>query len=178
MITLILGGARSGKSAFAQRLCQHWEGQHKKPVTYIATATVLDEEMRQRIARHQNDRPAHWSLIEAPLALAAAADTCNSEHILLIDCLTLWLNNHLFEQPSQDFPHLFSQLITSLKKRNQPVVLVANEVGLGVIPMGQVSRQFVDQAGWLNQAIAAAADNVYFVAAGLPMVLKGEQPIG
>jgi adenosylcobinamide kinase/adenosylcobinamide-phosphate guanylyltransferase len=168
MIQLILGGARSGKSAFAEAQAQSLS----ENVTYIATATVLDDEMAERIERHKADRPAHWQVVESPLALSEAIKDGADDNVILVDCLTLWLNNQLFDDPKQDFPQLFSQLISAADHAKN-IIFVANEVGLGVIPMGTISRQFVDEAGRLNQQLAKAADRVVFVVAGLPQVFKG-----
>ncbi len=172
MIHLILGGARSGKSSFALSQVTQLSQANQKNVVFIATATASDGEMSERIIRHQAERPKHWTLIEEPLHLDQTINRCESS-IVLIDCLTLWLNNQLFADPEQDFSVLFSQLQSALARSNCDLFLVSNEVGLGVIPMGEISRQFVDQAGWLNQALAKQADKVTFVAAGLPMQLKG-----
>lgn len=174
MITLVLGGARSGKSRFAQQLAI----DSQLPVLYIATATALDAEMQARIIRHQQDRPAEWQLRECPLDLSSAlAEECQKQQTILVDCLTLWINNQLFHQPAQDFSALFNTLIATLSNAstniNANIIFVANEVGLGVIPLGEVSRQFVDEAGRLNQQLAQIADKVFFIAAGLPLVLKG-----
>ena len=177
MLHFILGGARSGKSRFAQQQAIELSERTHKPVTYIATATAIDEEMRQRIERHQQERPDHWQLLEEPLMLVDALASVNKEHIILIDCLTLWLNNQLYHFPDQDFAQLLESLTLALTNAEQDVILVANEVGLGIIPMGEVSRQFVGQAGWLNQTLAAMVDKVSFVAAGLPMTLKDESVI-
>jgi adenosylcobinamide kinase/adenosylcobinamide-phosphate guanylyltransferase len=173
MITLVLGGARSGKSRFAQQLAM----DSQLPVLYIATATALDEEMQERIIRHQRDRPAEWQLCECPLDLInTLAEECQKQQTILVDCLTLWLNNQLFHQPAQDFAALFNTLIATLSNANTiinaNIIFVANEVGLGVIPLGEVSRQFVDEAGRLNQQLAQIADKVFFIAAGLPLTLK------
>lgn len=169
MITLVLGGARSGKSRIAQELAS----ASALPVVYIATATALDEEMAARIEHHQQDRPRDWRTRECPLDLATAlqAETQQPQTIL-VDCLTLWLNNQLFEYPEQDFSVLFDALVHSLGANNANVILVANEVGLGIVPLGEVSRKFVDEAGRLNQRLAQVADKVLFVAAGLPLALK------
>ncbi|MFT2090349.1 bifunctional adenosylcobinamide kinase/adenosylcobinamide-phosphate guanylyltransferase [Paraglaciecola sp. 2405UD69-4] len=175
MIHLILGGARSGKSRFALNEALKLSNASNLAVTYVATATAFDTEMQTRIAHHKAERPKKWGLAEVPLDLEGflAKTTEAPPQVLLIDCLTLWLNNQLFSNPEQDFNALFSNLIIALKANPSDIFLVANEVGLGVIPMGEVSRQFVDQAGWLNQELAKKADKVTFVAAGLPMVLKG-----
>lgn len=180
MIHLVLGGARSGKSRFAQEQVKALEKQSQKnqspesrvPVTYVATATAFDEEMQARIQRHQEDRPSHWQTAEVPLALTEFIKQQTTPAILLVDCLTLWLNNQLYHYPEQNFEELFEQLADSLCNSPCDIILVANEVGLGVIPMGEISRKFVDQAGWLNQKIAAIADKVTLVSAGLPLPLK------
>jgi len=172
---LIIGGARSGKSRFAQQQAVQAESVTANPVHYIATATPFDHEMRERIAQHQQDRPAHWHTWEAPLLLAEQLCDLPDNDIVLIDCLTLWLNNHLYEAPAQDFSALFNALIRSMQQRQGVTYVVANEVGLGVIPVGDVSRRFVDLAGWLNQKTAQYADKVTFMAAGLPMHLKGNE---
>jgi len=170
MITLVLGGARSGKSRFAQQLAT----DNQLPVLYIATATALDEEMQERIIRHQQDRPSEWQLCECSLDLInTLAEECQKQQTILVDCLTLWLNNQLFHQPAQDFSALFNRLLSTLSNTNATIIFVANEVGLGVIPLGEVSRQFVDEAGRLNQQLAQIADKVFFIAAGLPLTLKG-----
>ncbi|MEP2653747.1 MAG: bifunctional adenosylcobinamide kinase/adenosylcobinamide-phosphate guanylyltransferase [Paraglaciecola sp.] len=174
MIHLILGGARSGKSQFALNEVKRLSASHNLAVTFVATATAIDAEMQTRITHHQAERPKDWDLAEIPLDLQSFLTKTQGSppQILLIDCLTLWLNNQLFAAPTQDFSVLSARLIEALVTSPCDIFLVANEVGLGVIPMGEVSRQFVDQAGWLNQALAAKADAVTFVAAGLPMTLK------
>lgn len=169
MMTLVLGGARSGKSRIAQELAS----AAQLPVVYIATATALDEEMTARIEHHQHNRPSEWHLRECPLDLATALqEETQQSQTILVDCLTLWLNNQLFEYPEQDFSALFDTLVNSLNTNNANVIFVANEVGLGIIPLGEVSRKFVDEAGRLNQRLAQIADKVLFVAAGLPLALK------
>lgn len=173
MIHLVLGGARSGKSRFAQKLTEQLSGNDPTKVLYVATATETDHEMRDRIAHHQVNRPAQWQLAEEPMLLAERIKHEEDASVILVDCLTLWLNNQLYRVPDQDFTKLFAKLTSVLKHVDKDVILVANEVGLGVVPMGEVTRQFVDLAGWLNQAVAATADQVTFVAAGLPMKLKG-----
>lgn len=179
-VTLILGGARSGKSALASRLAE----QSGKRIVFIATATTLDDEMAERVQRHQQERPAHWRTVEATRALSMAITThASSEQLLLIDCLTLWLCNLLHDETGQAVTDSETavakarqQLLDALSSAPGEIILVANEVGLGIVPMGALSRRFVDEAGRLNQAIAAQADRVLFVVAGLPMALKGERP--
>jgi adenosylcobinamide kinase/adenosylcobinamide-phosphate guanylyltransferase len=174
MIHLVLGGARSGKSRFALEQVLKLSEETDLPVTFVATATASDPEMAQRIAYHVAERPSNWRVAEVPLDLnlLLAETEFLPKQILLIDCLTLWLNNQLFEYPEQNFNTLFSELLSGLQTCKCDIFLVSNEVGLGVIPMGEVSRTFVDQAGWLNQALAASVDKVTFTAAGLPMTLK------
>jgi len=178
---LILGGARSGKS----RLAEQRATAHGGPVTVIATAEAGDDEMAARIARHRADRPAHWRVIEAPTGLAAAlTDAASDTGCVIVDCLTLWLSNLLTRDPAAlSAPHSadhlslwqdeLSALIDGLDKLPGEVILVANEVGLGLVPETPVGRLFRDEAGRLNQAVAAACDRVTFVAAGLPLTLKG-----
>lgn len=169
---LILGGARSGKSSLAETLATESELK----VVYIATATAGDGEMAARIARHKTQRPQHWLLVEEPRDLAAVIrEYSKPGYCLLVDCLTLWLTNCLFDpkvnhHPWQDRKQAFLQALSEAKGR---IILVSNEVGQGVVPMGEVSRQFVDESGWLHQAIAKQAERVVFVTAGIPQVLKG-----
>lgn len=171
MLHLILGGARSGKSRFALQQAEILSEESDKPVTYVATATATDEEMVQRIARHQAERPASWITQEIPLALTEWVELEASD-VVIIDCLTLWLNNQLYHRPEQDFALLFTELCQALQNSQADIFIVSNEVGLGVIPMGDLSRQFVDQSGWLNQAMAVCVDNVTLISAGLPLALK------
>ncbi|GAK83815.1 adenosylcobinamide-phosphate guanylyltransferase [Vibrio ponticus] len=173
-IHLILGGARSGKSSYAESLAL---GSDKPFRHYIATATVTDDEMAQRIAHHQARRDEHWQLHEVPLELSSALARLSEKDVVLIDCLTLWMSNVIFEGGETASEQAINQrveaLIEALQHCAAEVILVSNEVGLGVVPMGEVSRLFVDHAGWMNQALAKIADRVTFVAAGLPLSLKG-----
>jgi len=169
MLTLILGGARSGKSRLALQRAQA-TGQ---PVSFIATAQAHDAEMADRIARHQAERPAHWTTIEAPLDLAGAIRAAPSG-MVVVDCLTLWLTNWLCHPEPDDFASARAALLAVLQARDaDEIILVSNETGLGIIPLGELTRRFVDEAGWLNQDLARLADEVVFVAAGLPLTLKG-----
>ena len=181
--TLVLGGARSGKSAYAERLASlaHDTGTE---VVYIATATAGDSEMAARIAHHRAGRPSQWATVEEPLALGSALlHWCSPERLVLVDCLTLWLTNLLFdgtEHPevgALTLPaHFYQQqalLADALARCPGDIVLVSNETGLGLTPMGALSRCFVDEQGRLNQAMAALCDRAVFVAAGLPLFLKG-----
>ena len=167
MIHLILGGARSGKSRHAQTLAEARAGE----LVFIATGEAFDAEMADRIARHQADRGSRWRTMEAPLALAdAIRDAAAPDRLLLVDCLTLWASNLM--HANRDVAAETAELITALRAASAPVLLVANEVGLGIVPGNALARAFRDAAGRMNQMIAAAADQVTFVAAGLPMRLK------
>ena len=168
-ITLVIGGARSGKSKYAEELA----ARNDLPVAYVATATALDDEMEARIAHHQARRPKSWILHECPLELVALLKTeAQKEQTILVDCLTLWINNQLHENPQKNFSLLFSELIEAIKNSPACIIFVANEVGLGIIPLGEITRQFVDEAGRLNQQLAQAANHVVFMVAGLPLILK------
>jgi adenosylcobinamide kinase/adenosylcobinamide-phosphate guanylyltransferase len=166
-LTLVLGGARSGKSRYAERLIEAAASSG----TYCATAEPGDEEMAERIAAHRARRGLFWRTVEAPLALASAiaAETVPDRPILA-DCLTLWMSNLLLagKRPEVETHALRSALCEAAG----PVVLVSNEVGMGLVPETPLGRRFRDAAGWLNQEMAALADRVVFVAAGLPLVLK------
>lgn len=171
-LELILGGARSGKSRWAEERAK----QSGLEVVYLATGQGKDEEMRKRILHHQKSRPAHWGLVEEPCQLAdAIRQHAHSERLLLVDCLTLWLSNVLLQEDgAKKWKIEKGKLLELLPTLNSPVLLVANETGLGIVPMGAISRQFVDEAGWLHQALAGICHRVVFVVAGLPMILKGE----
>ncbi len=166
LLTLVLGGARSGKSAFAARLAV---ASGLVPV-YVATAEALDTEMASRIARHRRERGAHWLTIDAPRDLAGALATwATPDRFVVVDCLTLWLTNILTQ--GQDLPAARDQLLAALEGRRGAVALVSNEVGLGIVPLGELSRRFVDEAGLLHQAVAAIADRVVLMVAGRPLEL-------
>lgn len=173
MLILVLGGARSGKSRYAQ----HCATQSAREVYYLATATAGDEEMRQRIEQHKNDRPVHWHIIEETVQLASALKKhAAAERFLLVDCLTLWLNNVLFDPQGRLQETVFQQqaaaLLAVLPKLAGDVLLVSNEVGSGGVAMDAVTRRFVDEAGRLHQQLAEICDRVILVTAGLPHILK------
>lgn len=169
MIELVLGGARSGKSRYAEGVAK----ASNKPVIYIATSEVRDNEMAQRVAIHQSQRPIEWLVIEEPFALAnQLQENSRVDNCILVDCLTLWLSNCLFGETQISWDDYKQQLLTTLTKLPGQVILVSNEVGCGIVPMGEMSRQFVDQAGWLHQAIAALVPKVTLVTAGIPMHIK------
>lgn len=172
MLELILGGARSGKSRFAERQAV----ESGLAVTYIATSQALDGEMAERIAHHRERRPAHWSLVEEPLQLARLLrEQASPERCLLVDCLTLWLTNLLLLDDPARLVAERDALLECLGELPGRIILVSNESGLGVVPLGELSRRYVDGAGWLHQAVAERAQRVTFMVAGLPMTLKGEQ---
>ena len=177
---LILGGQKSGKSRRAELLARDWLAQsplHK--AVLIATAQPWDDEMRERISRHQADRAERvpgMRTLEEPLALHRAITQSSApDTLVVVDCLTLWLTNMLM--PAGDAQHqpdssLIDLLLPAIEKSSGPVVLVGNEIGLGVIPLGRETRAFVDALGNLNQAVAAVCDRVTLMAAGLPLTLK------
>jgi adenosylcobinamide kinase / adenosylcobinamide-phosphate guanylyltransferase len=165
-IILITGGARSGKSRRAEARAQGFAG---KPV-YIATAEGFDHEMRERIAKHRARRGHEWIEHETPLELVAALNATDGGGARLVDCLTIWLSNIMHE--GRDWTKEAASLVEALKAQGSPVVLVANEVGSGIVPDNALAREFRDAAGLLNQMIARAADEVEFVVAGLPMRVK------
>ena len=170
MHELILGGARSGKS----RLAEQRAADSGLRVTYIATSQALDGEMAARIEHHRARRPAHWGLVEEPLALARVLrEQAAPERCLLVDCLTLWLTNLLMLDDAARLAAERQALLEALPELPGRIILVSNETGLGVVPLGELSRRYVDEAGWLHQALAAACQRVTFTVAGLPMVLKG-----
>ncbi|SFL25524.1 bifunctional adenosylcobinamide kinase/adenosylcobinamide-phosphate guanylyltransferase [Lysobacter sp. cf310] len=173
MRTLILGGARSGKSALAERLAAR-----SADVVYIATAQARDGEMAARVAHHRQRRPAQWCTLEEPLALAAALrEHAREGRCVLVDCLTLWLSNLLDEAQAADrYEREREALLQSLPSLPGEIVLVSNEVGLGVVPLGELTRRFVDEAGRLHQHLGTRCERVLFVAAGLPLALKGDLP--
>lgn len=168
--TLVLGGIRSGKSALAESRAEY----SGCPVLYIATATAGDGEMAERIALHQQRRPQDWGLEEEPVALAGVLDRHHDDApCLLIDCMSLWLSN-LLGSGQETLTLEREAFLEALGRYPGPVVIVSNEVGLGIIGMDAMTRQFCDELGWLNQALARHCDSVVLSVAGLPTVLKGE----
>ncbi len=165
-LTLVLGGARSGKSRQAEALVEALPG----PWTYIATAQAYDDEMRGRIAEHRARRPEGWLTVDAPLALPEAIREVPAGRPLLVDCLTLWLTNLILAE--RDVGAASAELIAACAVASGPIVLVSNEVGLGIVPENALARRFRDEAGRLHQRLAARADRVIFMVAGLPMQVK------
>jgi adenosylcobinamide kinase/adenosylcobinamide-phosphate guanylyltransferase len=167
-VTLVLGGARSGKSAFAQRAAEAAAGGGR-PVL-IATGQAFDDEMRERIARHQADRGDVWRTIEAPVDLVGALDGLGEHEMVVVDCLTLWLSNHMLAE--HDLATERSTLVEAIVSCPARLWLVSNEVGWGVVPETALGRRFRDEAGRLHQDLATVADEVILVVAGLPLRLK------
>lgn len=166
MIELILGGARSGKSAHAQRRA----AESGLPVVYLATAQAGDAEMAARILRHRAERPRDWRTVEEPLLLAAALTReAHDDRCLVVDCLTLWLSNVLLAQREEEI----GRLLATLPQLPGRILLVSNEVGYGIVPENALARRFRDEQGRLNQAIAALANRVTLVVAGIPVTVKG-----
>jgi adenosylcobinamide kinase/adenosylcobinamide-phosphate guanylyltransferase len=168
-LTLVLGGARSGKSRHAEHLVQ----THAPPWLYIATAQAYDDEMRERIALHRARRPAGWTTQEAPLALAAAIRR-HAGQPMLVDCLTLWLTNTMLADG--DVAAAVDDLVAAASEARGPLVLVSNEVGFGIVPDNALARRFRDRAGVLHQRLAAEAERVVLMVAGLPLTVKDSPP--
>ena len=164
-VVLVLGGAGSGKSRFAESLC-------KAPRSYIATAQGFDDEMKLRIVKHKNDRGANWQTLEAPMDLVSALKTAKGD--VLVDCLTLWLTNLVMAE--KDIDAELENLLSVLKTTKQKIVIVSNELGLGLVPEHGLSRRFRDQHGMMNQRVAQVATCVVFVVAGIPQIIKGRLP--
>ncbi|NCO41486.1 MAG: bifunctional adenosylcobinamide kinase/adenosylcobinamide-phosphate guanylyltransferase [Armatimonadetes bacterium CG_4_10_14_3_um_filter_66_18] len=167
-VTLVLGGARSGKSRWALQHASHYE----RPV-YLATAEPGDDEMRERIRHHQQERGSEWRTVEEPLEIDRVLTDGNlNAGVVLVDCLTLWLSNVVTQLGSDRYTERRDALLEALAKPAQPVVLVSNEVGMGIVPASELGREFRDLAGWLNQDMARVADKVVLVVAGLSLALK------
>lgn len=176
-ITLILGGARSGKSSHAQSLAE----ATGRSVTYLATAEALDEEMSRRIQKHRGERPSYWETLEVPHHIGAHLSHIQTD-VVILDCITLLITNLLMQHVKEDLvdedPFLYAvrqeidELIVQLKERKQDWIIVSNEVGLGLVPAYQMGRVYRDAIGWANQQLARQADTVLFMVAGIPMVVK------
>jgi adenosylcobinamide kinase / adenosylcobinamide-phosphate guanylyltransferase len=176
MRTLLLGAARSGKSALAVRWAQERASDAGLPVCLIATARASDAEMRARIDSHRRNRPAGWQVLEEPLHLGRALHRSGSS-LVLVDCLTLWLANCLWPTAEgaadlQGWQHERAEFLAALAACHGPAIFVTNEVGSGIVPDNAVSRLFRDQQGWLNQQVAAICEEVFLVSAGLTLALK------
>jgi adenosylcobinamide kinase/adenosylcobinamide-phosphate guanylyltransferase len=171
-ITLVLGGARSGKSRYAETLIQALP----PPWIYVATAEARDAEMSERIAAHRARRADGWQTVDAPHDLGSALASAPLKAPLLVDCMTLWLSNRMLAQADMDCE--FRALAAALQRRAGPLVLVSNEVGSGIVPDNALARRFRDLQGELNQRLAACADRVVLVVAGIPLFVKGCKPRG
>jgi adenosylcobinamide kinase/adenosylcobinamide-phosphate guanylyltransferase len=170
MLQLIIGGARSGKSRLAEKLAT----DSTLPVIYIATSQPLDGEMSERVAQHRRRRPDHWGLIEEPVELARVLrENAAPGRCLLVDCLTLWLTNLLMLDDAERLVQEREQLLETLASLPGEIIFVSNETGLGVVPLGELTRRYVDEAGWLHQALAERCQRVVLTVAGLPLTLKG-----
>ena len=170
MLQLILGGARSGKSRLAEKLA----AESGCAVTYIATSQPLDGEMNERVRHHRERRPGHWALIEEPIELARILrDNARADACLLVDCLTLWLTNLLMLEDLQRLNAERDALLECLAELPGEILFVSNETGMGVVPLGELTRRYVDEAGWLHQALAERCQRVVLTVAGLPLTLKG-----
>lgn len=171
MHTLVLGGIRSGKTALAERLASN----SGSAVVYLATATADDDEMRARVARHQQQRPANWGLHEEPLAIGPVllryAGAGSHAPCIVVDCMSLWLSNLLYAGDAV-FNHQREDFLAQLTGYPGEIIVVSNEVGLGIIGMDPLTRRFGDELGWLNQALAQRCHKVVMSVAGLPLVLK------
>jgi len=170
---LVTGGARSGKSSFAQALAEQLHPERR----YLATGQALDDEMRDRIRLHQADRGEGWRTVEEPLEIVPLL-TAHTEGVILLDCLTLWVSNLMHHRgEGADLRADFDALAEAVSAAKAPIILVTNEVGLGIVPMNKMAREFRDNSGWLSQRIAAACDGVALCVAGIPMWVKGSSPV-
>lgn len=168
--TLVLGGARSGKSAFAQAAAEALAAESGGRLVMVATAQAFDSEMVERIDRHRQDRGPAWMTLEAPLDLAGALDGLGGGDVVVVDCLTLWLSNLMLDE--RDVAAAMAQLVVGVERFEGRLWLVSNEVGFGIVPDNALARRFRDEAGRLHQALAQAADAVTLVVAGLTLRLK------
>ena len=179
-LALILGGARSGKSNLAEQLAR----QSGRPVVYLATAGAGDEDMRRRIVTHRANRPQEWTTIEEPLDLPAALSQTGPGDLALVECATLWVSNLLIDGPTGESPEdavgrivtRAKRFLSALQGKGIWMIVVSNEVGMGIVPDSEMGRTYRDALGRVNQLLAGQADSVYLMVAGLPFALKGEFP--
>ena len=171
-LVFVLGGCRSGKSKYALQTAEKMAAKRK---FFIATCVPQDDEMKQRVARHQKQRSSTWVTIEEPLDLTRAiTENSPKADVVLVDCLTLWMSNLLMQtQDEATIKSKIEQLVQALSQADCPVVVVSNEVGGGIVPENPLARQFRDIAGWANQSVAACADRVVWMVAGIPLTVKG-----
>ena len=169
-LVLVLGGARSGKSSWALRYTE----ENYQTYLFLATAQIFDEEMAEKVKRHKESRGPKWNLLEEPLEIAETLKTkCDDLEAILLDCLTVWQSNVLLIKGEEEIGFYKDQLLKTLSTRKQAIIIVSNEVGAGIVPENRLGRKFRDYAGQLNQEVAALADKVLFLVAGLPIYLKG-----
>jgi len=171
-LIFIIGGCRSGKSTYALQTAERIPAEKK---IFIATCLPQDDEMKQRVAKHQTARSQNWITVEEPLHLPEAIlQNSRRAEVILIDCLTLWVNNLLMETDDEkQLEQTISQLINTLEKTTRPIVLVSNEVGTGIVPENKLARQYRDIIGLVNQAVAKTASKVIWMVAGIPVTVKG-----
>ena len=169
-LIFVTGGARSGKSAFAEGLA----AQSGESVTYLATAVAFDAEMQDRIGRHRADRPAHWVTVEEPVTVPAAVQGAKTP-VLLLDCLSVWVNNLMYQEwTDAQILAAADELLNAASTHAGTVILVTNEVGLGIVPDNALARRYRDVLGWVNQRCAGASHEAYLLVSGLPLKLKGK----
>jgi adenosylcobinamide kinase / adenosylcobinamide-phosphate guanylyltransferase len=176
-ITLILGGARSGKSSYALRLAE----ETRKSVTFLATAQALDKEMLARIQKHRAERPAQWDTLEVPFGIASCTDQIRSG-VVILDCITLLVTNLMMQYVKEDLvdeePFILAvkeeinDLAAVFREQNRDWLIISNEVGLGLVPPYQMGRAYRDALGWANQQLARMSDKVIFMVSGIPMIVK------
>lgn len=175
-LLLVTGGSRSGKSRYAQQRAEAFSGSR----LYVATAPVIDREMEQRIRKHQKERKhRHWKTLEAPVELASALESAHQETVVLVDCLTLWVNNLMYEAEQRGtelseaaIKRRCQELLNACKDHPATIIFVTNETGMGIVPENKISRRFRDLAGRVNQLVAAACDEVVLVVCGQPLTIK------
>lgn len=174
MKQLIIGGARSGKSRFAQNYATEWQSRTQGEVIVIATAEVTDGAMAKRVAHHKINRPQHWRVVETTVNLTAALEKFSrQDNLIMVDCLTLWLSN--IQLRDLNWIEVKQELLDCVLKLPGELIFISNEVGQGVVPLGELSRTFVDESGWLHQSLAQRVDQVTTVIAGLPLILKSTE---
>ena len=173
-VVFVIGGCRSGKSRYAMETA---DGVSKHKKIFIATCEPNDAEMEQRVDRHQKERGPNWQTIETPVHLSRAITACSRQaKVLLVDCLTLWISNLMLEiEDDETIRERIAELVQSFNSANCPVVLVSNEVGAGIVPENMLARRFRDLVGAANQAVAARADRVVWMVAGIPVTIKGNR---
>lgn len=180
MLVSILGGARSGKSSFAERIAVGQEEKYGRQIIYLATAKAKDKEMEKRIERHQNNRPGNWKTIEASINLYQAIKDAELKEnpVVILDCLTILLSNYMLEDVNyqlKDVKNELKNLFDYLKKKGATIIVVTNEVGQGVVPANKLGREFRDEAGWLNQWLVKQSDKLYLTIAGMPLEIKSNK---